>query len=136
MVVDELGSIQGLVTINDVFEEIAGSLDMQDLEHNPEIVQRDESSWLLDGGVGLDELRELTGRPHLSGEGTGYFRTVGGLVMYHLGRVPATADMVVVDGVHYEVVDMDGRRVDKVLVTLPTTLESAEAAGDTQAAGS
>jgi putative hemolysin len=119
VVVDEHGVIVGMVTPTDILEAIVGDLpDPHDVD-DPTTVRREDGSWLIDGLVQMDELDELFRVGELSDDERGAFRTVGGLVMTVLDRLPATGDTVEWRGLRIEVLDMDGRRVDKVLVTPP-----------------
>lgn len=117
LVVDEYGGVSGLVTVNDLLEEIVGDLE----EDRPRVVQREDRSWLVDGMLDIDELRDYLQIPVLPGEAEGYYETVGGFVLMTLGRVPDPADSFEWSGWRFEVVDMDGNRVDKVLVALVKT---------------
>jgi putative hemolysin len=114
MVVDEYGGIQGLLSLHDLMEAITGDL-ISPQEGAEEAVQRADGSWLLDGALPAHEVRELLGINSLPGEETGNYETLGGFVMAQLGRIPAVGDATDWDGYRFEVVDMDGRRVDKVL---------------------
>ncbi|BEV72779.1 hemolysin family protein [Paludibacterium sp. THUN1379] len=119
LVVDEYGELEGLVTMNDVLEAIVGDLPATDQEDDS-IVQRDENSWLMDGTVTLDEFKEFFDIDHdelLPGEETGNIHTLGGIIMYRLGRVPQVADRMECLDFGFEVVDMDKTRVDKIMVT-------------------
>jgi putative hemolysin len=80
-------------------------------------VQRPDGSWLIDGKMLVDELKEIVQIPHLPEEESGSYNTVGGLVMLQMGRVPVTGDAFEYEGYRFEVVDMDEMRVDKVLVS-------------------
>jgi putative hemolysin len=111
LVVDEFGGLQGLLTINDILEEIVGAMEFEE----PQATQRQDGSWLLDGMLEVDEFKELfefTALPHED-----EYETLSGFVMTSLGRVPQAADHFEWNGFRFEVMDMDGRRVDKVLVT-------------------
>ncbi|MBV8047629.1 MAG: HlyC/CorC family transporter [Paludibacterium sp.] len=119
LVVDEYGELEGLVTMNDVLEAIVGDLPATDQEDDS-IVQRDENSWLMDGTVTLDEFREffdIDHDEHLPGEETGNIHTLGGIMMFQLGRVPMVTDRIECLDFNFEVVDMDKTRVDKIMVT-------------------
>ncbi len=119
LVIDEFGGVTGLLTINDVLEEIVGDIETGE----PQATQRQDGSWLLDGMLDIDEFKELF---HLSGlPNEDDYETLGGFVMTFLGRIPHTADQFEWQGLRFEVVDMDGRRVDKVLVTTLPTRSSA-----------
>jgi putative hemolysin len=124
LVVDEYGGIQGLVTPIDLLEALVGDLPDADSPAEPAAVRREDGSWLVDGMLPADELKELLPIGGLPGEGTGAYQTVSGLLMHQLGRVPATGNQFAWGGFRFEVVDMDGHRVDKVLVT-PQPAEAA-----------
>jgi putative hemolysin len=116
LVVDEYGVIQGLVTLNDIMIEIVGDVPSDDELEDPQIVQREDGSWLLDGMLSVDEFFELFGMEELREEDRGSYQTLGGFVINHLGRIPAVADYFEWQKMRFEVMDMDGNRVDKVLV--------------------
>jgi putative hemolysin len=124
LVVDEYGGIDGLVTLANLLEEVAGELGPADCE--PGIVQREDGSLLVDGAVSMDELREWLGLEERRSESREY-RTVGGFVFTEMGRVPRAGDHVVARDWRLEVVDMDGNRIDKVLISplveLPREME-------------
>ncbi|RPH58898.1 MAG: HlyC/CorC family transporter [Chloroflexi bacterium] len=111
LVVDEFGSTQGLLTIFDILEEIVGDIDQE-----PQATQRQDGSWLLDGMLPVEDFKEIFNLRHLPDEDE--YETLGGFIMLHLGRVPLPADRFDWSGLLFEVMDMDGKRVDKVLVTL------------------
>ena len=116
LITDEYGSIQGLVTIHDIMEAIVGGI--PSAGHPPEglAIHREDGSWLLDGMLPIDEFHDLIDAGPLPGEGRGYYQTLGGFVMMYLERTPRTGDRFVWDNLRFEVLDMDGYRVDKVLV--------------------
>jgi putative hemolysin len=111
LVIDEFGGLQGLLTVNDIIEEIVGEIELEE----PQATQRQDGSWLLDGMLEVDEFKEIFNLPALPHEQE--YETLSGFVMISLGRVPQTADQFEWHGLRFEVIDMDGRRVDKVLVT-------------------
>ncbi|HEY2981048.1 MAG TPA: hemolysin family protein [Anaerolineales bacterium] len=111
LVIDEFGSLQGLLTIHDIMEEIVGEIEFEE----PQATQRQDGSWLLDGMLEIDEFKEIFKLPELPHEDE--YETLGGFVMMSLGRVPQAAEQFEWRGLRFEVIDMDGRRVDKVLVT-------------------
>ena len=117
LVVDERGDIEGLVTPTDVLEALVGDLEEPS---EPPLVRRGDGSWLVDGLMSAEELKESCGLRVLPDERDGDYQTVGGMVMARLGRVPAVGDRFEWEGFCFEVVDMDGHRVDKVLVTRAT----------------
>ncbi len=131
LVVDEYGEVAGLVSLTDVLEAIVGALPSGGAEEGPEAVQREDGSWLIDGMMDLHELKQRFDLGDLPGEDPAKVHTVGGYVMLSLGRVPAAADVFEAAGLRFEVVDMDGRRVDKVLVKpLTYTPDAAAPAAD------
>ena len=110
LVIDEFGSLQGILTLNDIIEEIVG-----DFEPEPQATQRQDGSWLLDGMLSIDDFKEIFNvrtMPHES-----EYETLSGFVMVSLSRVPQAADRFDWNNLSFEVMDMDGHRVDKVLVT-------------------
>ena len=117
IVTDEYGGTQGLVSVTDLLRAIVGEVAGRSQE--PRAVQRDDGTWLVDGSLSIDELREIVDVGELPGEERGDFQTLGGFVMARLGRVPHAGERFAWQGVQYEVMDMDGLRVDKVLVTPP-----------------
>ena len=115
LIVDEYGDLEGLVTPSDILEALVGDIPGAG-DTDPRVVRREDGTWLVDGMVGLDELKQELGITHLPGEDAG-FHTLGGYMMARLNRVPMVADQVSADGHRLEVVEMDGRRVDRVLVS-------------------
>lgn len=111
LVIDEFGGLQGLITINDILEEIVGQMEHEE----PQATQRQDGSWLLDGMLEVDEFKDIFKVQALPHEDE--YETLSGFVMVSLGRVPQAADHFEWHGLRFEVIDMDGRRVDKVLVT-------------------
>lgn len=116
LVVGEYGEMVGLVTINDIVEAMVGDLPESEAEVAFEIVQRLDGSWLVDGLLPLHELKDLLQQETLPGEDEQGYRTLGGFVMNFLGHVPQESDRFEWGGYRFEVVDMDGHRVDKVLI--------------------
>jgi putative hemolysin len=123
LIVDEYGELQGLVTLTDVLTAIVGELPSSDVSAVQDIVERADGSWLVDGSVSIERLKSVTRiDDDLPGEDENAFNTLGGLVMFVLGRIPQVADRFEAAGCCFEVVDMDKNRVDKVLLsrlTLP-----------------
>src|SRR5437764_2407108 len=114
LVVDEYGDLEGLVTLTDILEALVG--DIPEIgETDQRIVRREDGSWLIDGMVPLDELKQVLGVSQLPGEDPD-FHTLGGYLMARLNRVPMVADRVTAGDWRFEIVEMDGRRVDRVLV--------------------
>jgi putative hemolysin len=121
LVLDEYGGTEGLVTLIDVLEAIVGDLPAPGQAGAGTIVRRADGSWLVDGLTPVDEVTDLLGIDlEAEAEREGY-QTMGGFVMAHLGRIPSPGDTFVWHGLRVEVIDMDGQRVDKILIVpLPT----------------
>lgn len=117
LVIDEYGSIQGIVSLIDVMEAIVGDLPEPGDRRAPHAVQRDDGSWLVDGTMDVAEFRSRLNLGPLPGENRDEFETLGGFVLDRFGHIPAAGEKFDWDGWRFEVVDMDGNRVDKVLVT-------------------
>ena len=117
LVVDEFGGVEGLVSLTDVISSIVGDLPTEPGEE-PSIVQREDGSWLLDGALDLDTvLRTLDAESMLGEEDRQHYHTLGGLAMLALGRIPRTGDMFERAEYRFEIVDMDGNRVDRLLAS-------------------
>ena len=121
LVVDEYGVIQGIVTLNDVMEVIIGDVPFADHPQESSAIKREDGSWLLDGMLMIDEIKELLELDELPGEERDNYQTLGGLVITQLGRIPKSSDYFIWNHFRFEVMDMDGNRVDKVLVVPPKT---------------
>lgn len=115
MVVDEYGSVEGLVTLYDVLEVVVGEIPW--LQSDAEATLRADGSWLIDGGYTIDKFKALFGLTHLPGEEDNDFYILGGLFMALVGKVPSVSDFFEWNGFRFEVLDMDGNRIDKVLVS-------------------
>jgi len=116
-VVDEFGDVLGLVTINDVLESIVGDLPPEGEPAETLAVRREDGSWLLDGMLPEDRFRELFPEIGLPEEESGTYHTVSGFILARMGRIPVATDHFTWDGWRFEVVDMDGNRIDKVLAS-------------------
>ena len=128
LVVNEFGDVVGLATLNDVMEALVGDIATADDERDRDIVPRDERSWLVDGSVTIERFKDvLDVEATLPEEGLGSYHTVAGFALLQLDRVPHVADRFEWEGYTFEIVDMDGNRIDKLLVTRPpTVLEPTE----------
>jgi putative hemolysin len=129
MVVDEYGGIQGLVTLHDLLEAITGDLEVSQRQSG-EVVRRADGSWLLDGALPVHEVRDVLEIDEpLPGEENGDYETLGGFIMFRLERIPDIGDATDWERHRFEVVDMDGRRVDRVLVTAIEARQLADHTG-------
>jgi putative hemolysin len=117
LVVDEYGDIEGVVTLNDLLSAVVGktATPLAEARQDP-IVQRDDGSGLVDGSVSTDDLRELLGHGELPNEDDYDFRTAAGMVVAHFGRIPQPGEHFNWNGFRFEVVDLDGARIDKLLI--------------------
>ena len=129
-VVDEYGSVQGLISDRDLLEAIAGEMG-EDSDDDAWATQRADGSWLMDGLIPVPELKDRLDLKDLPEEERGRYNTLAGMVTLLLGRLPETSDAVEWQGWRFEVVDLDGKRVDKVLVQ--PIKEVAEAPADDRA---
>jgi len=124
-VVDEYGAVQGVITVRDVLEAITGEFSPPSAGDSW-AVQRDDGSWLMDGLIPVPELKDRLDLKDLPEEDRGRYNTLAGMIMLLLGRLPNTADHVEWEGWRFEVVDLDGKRVDKVLVSQQAAQPSPE----------
>jgi putative hemolysin len=128
LVVDEYGDIEGVVTVNDLLAAVVGASQIGHGvgDEDGPIVQRADGSWLIDGSLSTDDLRELLRLDRLPGEDEHDFRTVAGMVMAALGRIPQTGEVFAWHGIRFEVIDLDGARIDKLLVTPALSREPSD----------
>jgi len=117
IVLDEYGSVQGIVALVDLLEGLVGDIPHIDELAEPQVVKRQDGSWLVDGSLPVDDFKELVDPEGLPEEEESQYITLGGFVMTHLEKIPATGDHFEWGGYRFEVVDMDERKVDKILVT-------------------
>jgi putative hemolysin len=115
-VVDEYGAVQGVITERDLLEAITGEFVGTDAGEEAWATQRADGSWLMDGLIPIPELKDRLDLKEVPEEDRGRYNTLAGMVMLLLGRLPTTGDSVEWDGWRFEVVDLDGKRVDKLLV--------------------
>lgn len=118
LVVDEYGSVQGLITLNNILEEIVGDIPTAEELADPEAVKREDGSWLLDGMLSVDKFKEIFHIAKLPGEGN--YHTLAGFVLSQIGRIPSVGNHFEWSGLRFEVVDMDKNRIDKMLVIRAT----------------
>lgn len=132
LVVDEYGDIDGLVTLNDLLGAVVGKAATPAIETglarsgDAPIVRREDGSWLIDGALGVDDLRELTGIAQLAHETEGDYRTAAGMVIAQFGRIPQIGEHFDWSGYRFEVVDLDGARIDKILIARTSEATAAE----------
>ncbi len=115
LLVDEFGGIEGLVTLIDMMEAIVGDIPTAEEIAEPPVVKREDGSWLVDGSIDIDDLKELLEVGELPDEGD--YQTLGGFIVLLIGRLPRAGDRVDWQDYRFEVVDMDGYRIDKVLLS-------------------
>jgi putative hemolysin len=117
IVIDEYSQVVGLVTLEDLLEELVGEIqDEYDEPENNTFVQRADGSWLVDAMISQEIVREKLGMTPQSENGRGGYHTLAGMLLVYMGRIPAVGDKVTIDNFVFEIVDMDGRRIDKVLI--------------------
>lgn len=131
LIIDEYGGLRGVVTIADIMAEIVGGNYLEEEAIEPEVVQREDGSWLINGMMTIQEFAELFPMLRLPDESEREYQTLGGYLMSQFGRIPQIGDIHEADGLRFEVVDMDGYRVDRVLVSrVPPSAPSEMAAQD------
>jgi putative hemolysin len=119
LVIDEYGSVQGIVTLHDILESIVGDLPSSESAEDSSAVRRDDGSWLIDGLLPVDKFKELFDLEAMPEEDAGHYHTIAGFVLFRLNRMPVTGSRLEWAGYRFEVVDMDGNRIDKLLVAPP-----------------
>lgn len=131
LVIDEYGGVQGIITLHDILEAIVGEFPPARGEEEPRAVRREDGSWLVDGLLPIERFKEIFAIEELPGEEEGAYQTLGGFVMHQVGRIPIAADHFEWNGLRFEVLDMDGNRVDKVLITPRTPSPSTGSGAST-----
>jgi putative hemolysin len=117
LITDEYGSIEGLVTLNDLMEAIVGDITAKEDLEQPMVFKRDDGSMLVDGLLPIDELKDLLELESLAGEKTENYHTLAGFVITFLKYIPKAGEYFEWSGLRFEVMDMDGTRIDKVLIS-------------------
>jgi len=117
LIVDEYGALQGLVTLTDVLHSIMGDIPEENEPEDRQIVQREDGSWLVDGGISIERFCDALDIDTLPGQTEGDFHTIAGFVLHTLGHIPKVTDCFETPELRFEVVDMDANRVDKLLVS-------------------
>ena len=117
MIVDEYGDIQGMITLTDVMSALVGEVPAMEDEEAPDAVKREDGSWYMDGGMVLDRFRYLTGAAlRFPDEGSDAYHTLAGFILYQLGYIPKPGEQLDWEGWRFEVADMDGNRIDRLMV--------------------
>jgi len=117
LVTDEYGGIQGVISLHDILEAIVGNVHTFGEPVDIPIVVREDGSWLINGDTPIEDIKKILSVDTFPEEDQGHYRTIAGLILFVLQRIPKTGNHVQIGGLRYEVVDMDGNRIDKVLVT-------------------
>ncbi|HSN93659.1 MAG TPA: hemolysin family protein [Anaerolineaceae bacterium] len=128
LVLDEYGGVQGIVSLYDVLESIMGDIPNDELDIEQDAFQREDGSWLFDGLLPIDELKEKLDLDELPDESRAGYHTLSGFVMNQLGAIPRIGQSFIWDNLRFEVVDMDGHRVDRVMVSAVPTDNSQPSA--------
>jgi putative hemolysin len=119
LVVDEYGTVQGIVTLHDILEAMVGDLPSAASSEDSSVVLRKDGSWLIDGLLPIDKFKEVFHIDEMPQEDAGLYHTVAGFMLFQFNHIPSTGSHFEWAGLQFEVVDMDGNRIDKVLVTAP-----------------
>jgi putative hemolysin len=119
LVVDEYGTVQGIVTLHDILEAMVGDLPSAASDGDSSVVLRKDGSWLIDGLLSIDKFKEVFHIDAMPQEDMGLYHTIAGFMLFNFNKIPSTGDHFEWAGLQFEVVDMDGNRIDKVLVTPP-----------------
>lgn len=119
IVIDEYGGTAGIITLIDILEAIVGDIPDDEVIGEKSAVKRKDGTWLVEGMIGIQDMKDLFNFSTLPHEKEGGYQTLGGMIMMSVGRIPRETDVVLWQGWRFEVIDMDGHRVDKVLVTPP-----------------
>lgn len=117
IIIDEYGSVEGVITIDDILTEIVGDIPMLGDNEEKNIIKRSNNTYLVDGLVTIDEFKEYFQANKLVGKNKGDYHTFGGFIIHNLGHIPKTGDKITISNFKIEVIDMDGNRVDKLLVS-------------------
>ena len=113
LVYDEYGAFEGIITTGDILEAITGTF-KESLAEEPALLQREDGSYLVSGWMPVDEFCDMLGLPR---EMAGEYDTVAGLFLHQIGHLPELGAVFSAEGFRFEVIDLDGRRIDKVLVS-------------------
>jgi putative hemolysin len=116
LVVDEYGGIAGLITLNDILEAIVGDIQTSEESEDRSVLKREDGSWLVDGMLSVNEFVEHFPIQDVMDNITDY-NTIAGYLLTKLRRIPDTGDVIKIDDYLFEIVDMDGKRIDKILIS-------------------
>jgi putative hemolysin len=117
LIANEYGELEGLVTMSDVLKAIVGEIPHTETDFDPDVVQREDGSWLIDGSLSISRLKSVIGlNGQFPGETENSFNTVGGFILFVMEKIPRVADNFTYENWYFEVVDIDGIRIDKVFV--------------------
>jgi putative hemolysin len=116
VVLDEYGSVEGIVTVTDILRAIAGDLPQAGLEEAPQAVQREDGSWLFDGRIDVHSVERLLQRNDMASDD---YATLAGFALWRLEHMPTAGKTFIWRNLFFEIIDMDGRRIDKILVQIP-----------------
>lgn len=117
VVVGEFAAVEGIATPQDILEGLVGELPEAGVEYEPPIIVRDDGSWSVDAFVDMEELKAVTGAQAFSGQKDGVYQTIAGWVIEQLGHIPKIGETLEASGYRFEIADMDGRRVDRIIVS-------------------
>jgi putative hemolysin len=128
LVIDEYGGVQGLLTVRDILQSVIGVFQASDLMQEPHILKRSDGSWLVDGATPVDEFMDSFNLSDMPDYERGHYETMGGFILNQMGKIPMTGESFGWSGLRFEIVDMDGLRVDKILIK-PTAKAPGPAKG-------
>lgn len=122
-IVDEYGSVEGMMTLNDILEAIVGDIGPTDAD-DYEIVEREDGTYLIDGQIPFYDFLSKFEKTEYMNEGEHDFNTLAGFILHQLRTIPNTGETLEWNGFHFEIIDMDGNRIDKVMVTLSQEIKT------------
>lgn len=128
LVVDEYGGMAGIITLNDILEQVVGEISLPGQKKDPDVIQRKDGSWLIDGMLPAEEFKQLFNLKELPSEEREHYQTVGGFVISYLGHIPSVDETFAWNGLNVKIIKMDRLRVDKVLVVETVTPDETEQA--------
>ncbi len=126
LVIDEYGIVQGIVTLHDILESIVGDLPSAEVAEDSGAIRREDGSWLIDGLLPAEKFKEIFNLAEMPEEDAGHYHTIAGFVLFQLNQMPTTGSRLEWANYTFEVVDMDGNRIDKLLVIPPRREEEAD----------